>query len=175
VDFEGCVYLHGVTQSTDSQPRPMHIKKQKTAKVMRFTVPGGMGYLGSSKDIGSIAYDPVTRTVTWAVDTSDPYFSVQMRVLKASVFGLQLQISSRTYDPTINSVMYRTLTTSEKAVDTSGNSNTSVNAATTTGTSSGVGVNAASSTVPMQTTGFPLVGLVLAVLMLAGGMVTSKK
>jgi uncharacterized repeat protein (TIGR01451 family) len=147
--------------------------------VMRFTVPEGLEYLGSSKDIGTLEYDPVTRTVTWTVDSmpvGDPYFSVEMLVQKAAVFGLQPVIASGTYDPTIgSSVLYRTLTTREKAVDTSGNSNTSVNAATATGTSSGVGVNSASSTVPMQTTGVPLVGMVLAVLMLAGGIVTSKK
>lgn len=146
--------------------------------VMRFTVPEGLEYLGSNKDIGTLEYDPVTRTVTWTVDSmpvGDPYFSVEMLVQKAAVFGLQPMIASGTYDPTISSsVLYRTLTTRE-AVGSSDNSNTSLNAATTTGTGSGVGVNAASSTVPMQTTGFPLVGLVLAVLMLAGGIIRSKK
>ncbi|MCC7551872.1 MAG: SBBP repeat-containing protein [Methanobacterium sp.] len=136
--------------------------------VMRFTVPEGMEYLGASKDIGNIAYDPVTRTVTWTVDSmpvGDPYFSVEMLVQKAAVFGLQPQIASGTYDPTItSSVPYRTLTTVEMEADTTDNSNNSVNAATITETGYGASLNAANGTVPMQSTGVPVLPLLAALL-----------
>lgn len=155
-----------------------------TNVVMRFTVPEGLKYLSTDKDVGTTTYDPVTRTVTWTVDNvpvGDPYFSVTMLIQEAAVFDLQPTISSDTYDPTIDeAVVYRKLTTGEGPDDTTGDNipedgSTPTDTGTGTETGTGVGANAANSTVPLQNTGTPLVGMVLAFLMLAGGIVLSKK
>jgi len=124
--------------------------------VMAYVVPEGLEFIGAKIDVGTYTYDPATRTITWIigdVPVGDPYMWFSLRIAQSGHYLINPVLSTSTYDPTFNSET-QSLT---------------VNAATQ--------VNAASKTktIPLQHTGLPIAGLVLAVFVVFGGLVTSKK
>ncbi len=129
-------------------------KGPDTAKdvVMTYVVPEGLEFAGANVDVGTYTYDPATRTITWIigdVPVGDPYMWLSLRVAQSGNYLINPVLSTSTYDPTLN-------------VDTQ---SITVNAATKVG----------AKTIPLQETGLPIAGLVLAILAVFGGLATSKR
>jgi hypothetical protein len=132
--------------------------------VMTYVVPEGLEFGGAKVDVGSYTYDAATRTVTWTigdVPVGDPYMWLSLKVTSAGSYLINPLLSTSTYDPTLNS----------------NTQSLTVNAATTpnNNTNNNNTVNAATNTVTMQKTGIPLIVLIIALFMVIGGLVSSKK
>ena len=124
--------------------------------VMTYVVPEGLEFAGATVDVGTYTYDPATRTITWTigdVPVGDPYMWLSLRVAQSGHYLINPVLITSTYDPTIS-------------IDTQ---SITVNAAAKTT------VNAASKTIPLQKTGLPLAGFVLAILAVFGGLVPKRK
>ncbi len=144
-------------------------KGPDTAKnvVMTYVVPEGLEFGGANVDVGSYTYDAATRTVTWTigdVPVGDPYMWLSLKVLSSGTYIINPLLSTSTYDPTLNS---NTQSLTFNAAATPGN-NTNNNTNNNT-------VNAATNTVTMQETGIPIILLIMALFMVIGGLVSSKK
>jgi uncharacterized repeat protein (TIGR01451 family) len=130
--------------------------------VMTYTIPKGLEFAGAQVDVGTYTYDPKTRTITWTigdVPVGDPYMWLSLKVTSAGRYLINPTLSTSTYDPTLN--------TNTQSL--------TVNAAATPNNNTNNTVNAATNTVTMQETGMPLVALVLAILMIVGGIIGTKK
>jgi len=123
--------------------------------VMTYKIPEGLEFVGARDDIGNKwTYDPATRTLTWNLGTvpvGDPYLWLSLRIVRAGNYLLNPVLTTTTYDPTLNS-------------DTQ---SLTIHAATSTQ------VNA--QTIGMQKTGLPLLPLILASLMLVGGLMAPRR
>jgi uncharacterized repeat protein (TIGR01451 family) len=129
--------------------------------VMTYTIPQGLEFAGAQVDVGTYTYDPKTRTITWTigdVPVGDPYMWLFLKVTSAGRYLINPTLSTSTYDPTINS---NTQSLTVNAAATPNNNNNTVNAAT--------------NTVSMQETGIPLIAIILALFLVIGGLVSSKK
>jgi conserved repeat domain len=129
-----------------------------TARNVVFTlpIPEGMGFVDVSVDQGTTTYDPVTRTITWIlgdVEVGDPTAWVRVKVLSAGTFVFGPSLTTDTYDPNLESNIQ----------------SVTINAQTVPGEV----VNG--QTVGMQSTGIPVAQLVLAVLMVLGGLFSAKR
>jgi len=125
--------------------------------VMTYVVPEGLEFVGANVDVGTYTYDPATRTITWTigdVPVGDPYMLLSLRIAQPGHHIINPVLSTSTYDPTINS------NTESITVNALEKSNT---------------VKAASKTIPLQKTGLPLVGILLAILAVFGGLVMPKR
>jgi len=141
-------------------------KGPDTAKnvVMTYVVPEGLEFGGAQVDVGTYTYDAATRTVTWTigdVPVGDPYMWLSLKVLSSGTYLINPLLSTSTYDPTLNT------NTQSLTVNAAATPNNNTNNNNT--------VNAATNTVTMQKTGMPLVALVLAIIMIAGGIIGTKK
>jgi len=125
--------------------------------VMTYTIPDGLEFAGASDDVGNLwTYDPATRTITWNLGTvpvGDPNLWLSLRIVRAGNYLLNPLLSTTTYDPTLNR-------------DTQ---SITINAA------NAEQVNAATTTVGMQQTGLPLVPLIIAGLILVGGLLAPRR
>ena len=133
--------------------------------VMTYVVPEGLEFAGATVDVGTYTYDPVTRTITWTigdVPVGDPYMWLSLNVAQSGHYLINPVLSTSTYDPTINTDT-QSITVNAAAQD---NPNTPTDPTK---------VNAASKTIPLQKTGLPLAGLVLAILAVFGGLVPKRK
>ncbi|GAB4315467.1 MAG: hypothetical protein Kow0019_15620 [Methanobacteriaceae archaeon] len=129
--------------------------------VMTYQIPRGLEFTGASVDKGSWSYKTTTRTLTWNigdVPVGDPYLWLDLKILKAGTYQINPRLSTSTYDPTI-------------AENTE---SITVNAAEKPGPGPKPKPDTGKS-VPMQKTGTPLAVLLLALLMVLGGIVSSKK
>ena len=129
-----------------------------TARNVVFTlpIPEGMEFVDLTVDQGTSTYNPVTRTITWIlgdVEVGDPTAWVKVKVLSAGTFVFRPSITTDTYDPNMESNI-QSVTINAQAVP-------------------GEVVNG--QTVGMQSTGIPIAQLVLAVLMVLGGIVFVKR
>ncbi|GAB4315475.1 MAG: hypothetical protein Kow0019_15630 [Methanobacteriaceae archaeon] len=127
--------------------------------VMTYQIPRGLEFAGASVDKGSWSYKTTTRTLTWNigdVPVGDPYLWLDLKILKPGTYQVNPQLSTSTYDPTIDE---NTESITVNAAEKPGPRPEPVNG----------------KSVPMQKTGTPIAILVLAVLMVAGGIVSSKK
>ena len=138
-----------------------------------YVIPEGLEYVGATVDQGTVLYNATTRTLTWNlgdVAVGDPYLWLNLHVLSAGTYSLQPTISVSGYDPELNasigSLIVNVVSSPTNTDNSSGNDMTTVNAATVTKT-----VN----TVPMQSTGVPLAGLVSALLLVGSGLALSRK
>ncbi|MFU2192318.1 SBBP repeat-containing protein, partial [Methanobacterium sp. MZD130B] len=131
-----------------------------TAENVVFTLPlpSGVEFVGVEVDQGTARYDPATRTITWSlgdVVVGDPYAWVRVRALDVGSFIFRPTLTTDTYDPNIESNI-QTVTVNVQAA---GEPSETVHA----------------QTVGMQKTGAPFIGIVLAILMILGGLITPKK
>ena len=137
--------------------------------VMTYVIPEGLEFAGAKVDVGNYTYDPATRTITWTIDevpVGDPYMWLSLRVAQTGEYSINPILSTSTYDPTINSAV-QSLTVSAAAQSNTNTNNT---------TSNVTNVNAASkTTIGMQKTGLPLNYLILAILIVIGGLVPRRK
>lgn len=133
--------------------------------VMTYMVPDGLEFVGASDDVGNIwTYDPSTRTITWTLGTvpkGDPSLNLTLRVLMAGNFLINPILSTTTYDPTLNT------NTHSLSIYAAPNTTNQVNAATVTA--------ANENTVGMQTTGAPIAPLALGIIVVLGGLVTTRR
>nr|WP_319372421.1 DUF11 domain-containing protein [uncultured Methanobacterium sp.] len=127
--------------------------------VMTYKVPDGMVFVGASDNIGEKwTYDPNTRTITWNLGTvpvGDPDLGVSFYYAAAGEYKINPLLSTTTYDPDLN--------TNTQSITVHAVTALSVNAVTTT------------RTVGMQKTGIPIAGIVLAILMVLGGLISTQK
>ncbi len=124
--------------------------------VFTYVIPEGMEFVSLETEPGypAAVYDPATRTITWTpgtVPVLDPWLKVNVKVLKAGTFNINPTVTTTTYDPTLGDSIQ----------------NATINAVAV--------VNAASNTVGMQETGLPVAGLILAILAVLGGFITTRK
>ena len=135
--------------------------------VMTYTIPQGLEFAGVKVDVGTYTYDAATRTITWTigdVPVGDPYMWLSLKVTSAGRYLINPLLSTSTYDPTINTNT-QSLTVNAAATPNNNNNNTNTNNT----------VNAATNTVNMRETGIPLIVLIMALFMVIGGLVSSKK
>ncbi|MDD3753798.1 MAG: right-handed parallel beta-helix repeat-containing protein [Methanobacterium sp.] len=129
-----------------------------------FQVPEGLEFVGITVDSGVWTYDPSIRTVTWTLDNvpvGDPYLYLTVKALNSGQFIITPTIASDTYN--WNSGDVPALVINVEA-SSEGDDDDPENTA-----------KAATETVPMQKTGTPLIGIVLAILMVLGGLISTKK
>jgi uncharacterized repeat protein (TIGR01451 family) len=131
--------------------------------VMTYVVPKGLEFGGAKVDVGTYTYNTKTRTITWTigdVPVGDPYMWLSLKVTSAGRYLINPLLSTSTYDPTLNSNTQRLAFNAAATPNNNTNNNT---------------VNAATNTVTMQETGIPLIVLIMALFMVIGGLVSSKK
>ena len=146
-----------------------------TAKnvVMTYVVPEGLEFAGANVDVGTYTYDTATRTITWTigdVPVGDPYMWLSLKVLSSGTYLINPTLSTSTYDPTINANTQSLIINAAATPNNNNTNNTNNNINKINNT-----VNAATNTVTMQETGIPLAILVLAILMIVGGIFGTKK
>jgi len=133
-----------------------------TNVTMSFQIPSGLEFVNASVDNGTWTYNPVNRTITWNltnVAVGDPYLYLTVRALGTGSYTITPTITSETFNQNNDP-----LTPFSISVQAQNNSNgNTVNAASTT------------KTVPMQKTGMPIAGLMLAILAVLGGIFTPRK
>ena len=133
-----------------------------TNVTVSFQIPAGLEFVSASVDNGKYTYNPNNRTITWTlsnVAVGDPYLYLTVRASGAGSYTITPTITSGTFNQ--NTDPLAPFTFNVKAQNNS-NGNT-VNAASTT------------KTVPMQTTGMPIAGLILAILAVLGGTLAPRK
>ncbi|MDP3622660.1 MAG: Ig-like domain repeat protein [Methanobacteriaceae archaeon] len=121
--------------------------------VLTMKIPKGMEFVKANVDVGNFTYNKAKRVITWNignVPVGDPYLYLVVKVLKSGKFVFKPHLSTDTYDPNL--------------VD-----NTGI-----------LVVNAQSSNnnhhkVPMQHTGIPIGGLLIAILAVFGGLLIPFK
>ena len=124
--------------------------------VFTYVIPDGVEFAGANIDQGTWTYNETTRTLTWTlgdVAVGDPYLWLDLNILSTGSFNI---------NPTV--------TVSGNNIASEGNiGSLLVNAVSVPAT-----VNAA-ETVPMQTTGVPIAGLAMALLMVGSGLALGKR
>ena len=138
--------------------------------VFTYIIPEGVEYTGANVDQGTVNYDPTTRTLTWTVGNVaagvDPYLWLNLNMLNAGTYNIQPTVTVAGYNPGLINNIESLLINAAIAPTNTENTNT-VNAATTTSASAG--------TIPMQTTGAPLAGLILGILCIGSGITLSRE
>jgi len=133
-----------------------------TNVTVSFQIPAGLEFVSASVDNGKYNYNPNNRTVTWTlsnVAVGDPYLYLTVKASGAGSYTITPTITSGTFNQNTGPLSPFTFNVQ---VQNNSNGNT-VNAASTT------------KTVPMQTTGMPIAGLVLAILAVLGGTLAPRK
>lgn len=129
--------------------------------VLGFTVPDGFEFIDASVDSGTFSYDPPTRTVAWNigdVPVGDPYMYVTLRTLFPGTSDVVARIiAEETYDPDDADKVITLAISVQQQI--SGEEVLKVSA----------------QRVSMLPTGVPLVGLVLALVLLTVGFKLPKK
>lgn len=131
-----------------------------TAENVVFTLPlpDGVEFVDVKVDQGTVTYDPATRTITWTlgdVIVGDPYAWVNVRALNLGSFIFRPTLTTNTADPNLES----NIQVLNVNVQAAGGSSETVYA----------------QTVGMQETGTPMAGIVLAILMVLGGFISTRK
>ena len=122
--------------------------------VINFQIPEGLQFVSISTDGGKWIYDPLTKTVTWTLDSvtiGDPYLYLTVKALKAGSYIIDTKITSNTTINTTNSA--NIIINIQNA---SNNSNTTNN------------------TINIPNTGTPVYYLIVAIFMVIGGLVLRK-
>ncbi|MFA0833935.1 MAG: PKD domain-containing protein [Methanobacterium formicicum] len=135
--------------------------------VFTYVLPEGVEYAGANVDQGTVNYDPTTRTLTWNVGNvtagTDPYLWLNLNILNPGTFNIQPTVTVAGNNIGLNNIGTLQVNAAKATTPTTN----TVNAATTTSIQTG--------TVPMQTTGAPLVGLILGILCIGSGITLSRK
>jgi hypothetical protein len=139
-----------------------------TNVILTLKIPEGMEYVSATTDTGLFTYNLTTRTITWSigdVPVGDPKLILNTKVLQAGNYTIKPTITTTTYDPNIQSNIGST-TIQVTATKNNTNPVTPKNSTTI--------LNANTNTIPMQHTGVPIAGLILAILMVFGGSLIPK-
>jgi hypothetical protein len=119
-------------------------------------------FVNATVDNGTWTYNPSNRTITWNltnVVVGDPYLYLTVKALGAGSYSITPAITSETFNRNTDPLIPFNISVQPQ---NNSNSNT-VNAASTT------------KTIPMQTTGMPIAGLILAILAVLGGTLAQRK
>jgi outer membrane protein assembly factor BamB len=139
--------------------------------VFTYVIPEGVEYAGANVDQGTVNYDPTTRTLTWTVGNVaagvDPYLWLNLNILNAGTFNIQPTVTVAGYNPELTNNIESLLINAAIAPTTNTENTNTANAATTTSIQTG--------TIPMQTTGIPIAGLILGILCIGSGITLSRK
>jgi len=123
--------------------------------VLTLNVPPGMAFTMASASFGDWKYDPSTRKITWNIgdvpEGSIFDLSLMVRVLSSGIFEFLPGLTSDTYDPNLENNIGSVVINAQNN-KTSGN-----------------------STVGMQKTGIPLIGILLAIMAVIGGLFISRR
>ena len=136
--------------------------------VVSYTVPKGFEFVKVTADAGlNPVYDAATRTITWNlgdVPVGDPYMYITLKALSAGKFNNNAEIiNETTYDPnTGNKASSTTVNVQQPSVP-------NANAASRTTT------RITGKTIGMQKTGLPMNYLILAILMVIGGLMPRRR
>ncbi len=125
--------------------------------LLTYVIPEGVEFAGANVDQGTWTYNATTRTLTWNlgdVAVGDPYLWLDLNILSAGTFN-------------INPIV----TVSGQNIGSEGNiGSLIVNAVSATST-----VNAQTNTIPMQSTGVPLTGLIMSLLLVGSGLALGRR
>ena len=111
-----------------------------------------------------------TNTITWTlinVSVGDPYLYITGKINKSGVYVFGSNITSETYNLNTQGITPITITSKDPVTPINPTKPTIPNTKTT--------LNSETSTIPMQHTGLPIAGLILAILSVLGGSVMSRK
>lgn len=129
-------------------------KGPDAAQNVTITIPLPEGFeIANISGDGKWTYDANNNTITWTlsnVPVGDPYLYISGHVNKPGTYVFGSSISSETYN-----------------INTEGVTPVTINAVSE--------VKAASKTIPMQETGLPISGLILAILAVFGGLVMPQR
>ena len=129
--------------------------------VFTLPLPDGVEFVDVNVDQGTANYDPATRTITWTlgdVVVGDPYAWVRVRSLNVGSFIFRPTLTTDTDDSNLENSI-QTVTVNVQAAGETTEKTQTVNA----------------QTVEMHNTGIPLLGIVLAILMVLGGFIGTWK
>jgi uncharacterized repeat protein (TIGR01451 family) len=115
---------------------------------------------------GNWTYNKTTNTITWTLTNvfiGDPYLYISGKINNSGVYAFGSSISSETYNLNTESVDPITITAKNSINPVTPTNSTTLNVAKTT------------AKIPMQHTGIPIAGLILAILTVIGGIITPKK
>ena len=127
--------------------------------ILTLKIPEGIEYVSATADTGSFTYNKNTRTIIWTigdVPVGDPKLILNAKILHTGNYTLQPTITTATYDPNLQSNI----------------GSITINVPNSVNPTEPV-VNA--ETIPMQPTGTPIIPLVLGILMMAVGIMKTKK
>ena len=133
-----------------------------TDVVMTYVIPEGLDFVDATVDQGKWSYNATSRTITWNIGdvlVGDPYMNVTLRALKVGSYNNIFTINS----------------TSTLEIIFSNNVDSGILHVTAPISKNAQAVKTNARTIPMQHTGLPLVGLILAVLAVFGGLVMPKR
>lgn len=161
-----------------------------------YVIPEGLDFVSASVDQGNYTYDAATRTLTWNIGdvaVGDPSLLLNLRVLSAGTYNLQSNVTVSSYDPNLTSSVGSLTVNAVPATNNNGSTTGSGSTSTTSGTGNGSSItgsssggvasvhaattttNVVSGSVPMQTTGVPLSGLVSALLLVGSGLALGRR
>ena len=129
-----------------------------------FKIPEGLEFQNITTDSGNWTYNSATREVTWtlnSVPVGDPYLFLSVKAADGGTYTITPKITLSTYN--LN-------TGSNGAITMQVQPQSSSNTSTTNST-----VISALTTIGMQKTGFPLNYIILAVLIVLGGLGAAKR
>ena len=129
-----------------------------------FQLPEGLNFINIRADNGNCTYNPLTRTVTWTLDSvpvGDPYLYLTVQAAGDGTYKITPNINSTTYN--LNTVDSGIIT-----INVQSNNNNNSNNESTVNT-------ATKTTIGLQETGLPLNYIILALFMVISGLITSKK
>ena len=137
-----------------------------TNVVFTNSIPPQFRFVDASVDKGTWTYVSATNIFTWNIGNLGveeiAHLFLTLKALQAGSYSLSSNLASATYDPNLDNHMNPlkiTVTVPGKNKNTGKESS----------------VNAAGKTVGMQKTGIPIIALVLALLMVLGGLFRSKR
>ena len=116
---------------------------------------------------GNWTYNPTTSIITWTlsnVTVGDPYLYVTGKTMSSGVYVFGSNITSETYNLNTQGVTPITVTSTNP-----------INPINPTNPTTKTKLNAETTTIPMQHTGLPIAGLILAILAVIGGSISSRR
>ena len=132
-----------------------------------FQLPEGLEFVNIHVDNGKCTYNKITRTVTWTLDSvpvGDPYLYLTVKDVGDGTYKITPNITSTTYNLNSGDSGIITINVQPKNNNPTNKNQNTVNAA-----------SKITKTVGLQDTGLPLNYLLLAVLMVLGGLVPKRK
>jgi len=148
-----------------------------TNTIVTIPLPSNFNVLNITGN-GNWTYNKTTDTVTWTltnVTIGDPYLYITGKTNNSGIYVFGSNITSETYNLNNQSVTPITIKSKDPTTPiTPTNPTNPTNPTTPTNTTTTI-LNAATTTIPMQHTGVPIAGLILAILSVIGGSIMSHR